>query len=145
MTSKSPDMSSEDSVPEEPTAPQEEDRLLAAERDRRGLFFIFDYVATLHPDLDFDALIRLLGPEVGPELEETMRTYEQLLVHKNIEKGFEMALERWRALLLRQLTRRFDTLPDVWAARVASGSADDLECWGERLLDAASLDEIFAA
>lgn len=61
------------------------------------------------------------------------------------KRGREEELKRQRALLLRQLGKRFGTVPEAIAKRVARASADDLDRWGDRLLDAASLDELFAA
>ncbi len=79
-----------------------------------------------------------------------MLTYEQLVEQKALEKAFNKGIEKGinkgrQSDLLRLLTRRFGTLPEAAAARVASAGADDLDQWFDRLLDAASLDEIFAA
>jgi hypothetical protein len=46
-------------------------------------------------------------------------------------------------LLTRQLQKRFGELPDSVRARLRDASADRLEHWGERLLDAASLNDLF--
>jgi hypothetical protein len=48
------------------------------------------------------------------------------------------------ALLMRQLERRFGVLPAWVAARVMVAETGALEEWGLRVLDAASLDEVFA-
>ena len=46
-------------------------------------------------------------------------------------------------LLQRQLTRRFGALP-AWAeARLRESGTETLECWAERLLDAARLEDVF--
>jgi hypothetical protein len=46
------------------------------------------------------------------------------------------------ALLRRQLIRRFGALP-AWAEeRLAQGSLERLETWGDRVLDAATLAEV---
>jgi hypothetical protein len=47
--------------------------------------------------------------------------------------------------LLRQLTRRFGVLPADVAARVRQAGTPELEDWADRILDATSLDELFAA
>jgi flagellar biosynthesis/type III secretory pathway protein FliH len=47
-------------------------------------------------------------------------------------------------LLTRQLTRRFGTLPAEVTARMEDADTEALETWGERLLDARTLDEVFA-
>jgi hypothetical protein len=46
-------------------------------------------------------------------------------------------------LLTLQLRKRFGELPDCVRARVSEASADQLERWGERLLEASTLDDVF--
>ncbi len=46
-------------------------------------------------------------------------------------------------LLQRQLARRFGPLPSAVVAQLGSATAEQLERWGDRVLDAASLDEVF--
>ncbi len=47
-------------------------------------------------------------------------------------------------ILLRQLQRRFGAVPDWTGERIAKATSPDLEAWSLRVLDARSLDEIFA-
>ena len=49
------------------------------------------------------------------------------------------------ALLLRLLERRFGPLPPAMRQRITAANDETLLLYGERLLDAKSLDEIFAA
>jgi predicted nucleotidyltransferase/HEPN domain-containing protein len=58
------------------------------------------------------------------------------------EEGLE---EGQRALLLRQLERRFGPLPAHVTERVAQASAPDLERWADRVLDAPGLDAVFSS
>lgn len=46
------------------------------------------------------------------------------------------------SLLSRQLTRRFGPLPEATVNRLKHASLDELELWADRVLDAASLDEV---
>lgn len=46
-------------------------------------------------------------------------------------------------MLQRQLTRRFGTLPAAQLTRIAAATPAQLETWGDRVLDASSLDEVF--
>jgi hypothetical protein len=63
---------------------------------------------------------------------------------KRIEKGIEKGIAQGEALLLqRLLARRFGPLPSDLAARISSATTEQLERWGDRVLDAASLDEVF--
>jgi hypothetical protein len=46
-------------------------------------------------------------------------------------------------LLQRLLARRFGPLPTAVIARIAAASVEEIETWGDRVLDAKSLDEVF--
>jgi hypothetical protein len=75
-------------------------------------------------------------------------TWEQRGIEKGLEKGREMGLEQGQilgqaALLERLLTRRFGPLPEEFRASLAAGSREQLQLWGDRVLDAASLSEVF--
>jgi hypothetical protein len=116
------------------------------------------YTERVSRHLDRDTLIHHLAPLVGPGLEHTMLTFEQLLrneeFQKGIDKGIERGIERGidkgvekgqRALVLRLLTRRFGALPPAVSDRVAHASLAEIEHWSDRILDAASLNDVFAA
>lgn len=47
-------------------------------------------------------------------------------------------------LLARQLNRRFGPLSAAITDRLAKAAPDQLERWAERVLDAATLDDVFA-
>ena len=46
-------------------------------------------------------------------------------------------------VLQRLLSRRFDPLPPVVLARIASASEEDINQWVDRMLDADCLDNVF--
>jgi hypothetical protein len=60
------------------------------------------------------------------------------LINQGLEKG-------QRTMLLRQLGRRFGAVPEPIAARVSAATPAELERWSDRVLDAASLDDVFAS
>ena len=63
---------------------------------------------------------------------------------EGIERGMERGVLRGeRALLERQIQRRFGPLPAAAAKRLGRASADDLEAWADNVLDADTLDEVF--
>ena len=49
------------------------------------------------------------------------------------------------SVLKRLLKRRFQQLPSWVEERLGQASSEELESWAERVLDAESLDEVFAA
>ena len=65
-------------------------------------------------------------------------------VQKGILQGLQQGMQQGEALLLqRQLTRRFGTLPGRAADPYCRCHPAQLETWGDRVLDASSLDEVF--
>ena len=70
--------------------------------------------------------------------------YEQKGIQKGKQEGLQEGLQKGEGLLLqRQLARRFGPLPDAVLQRIAAASITELELWGDRVLDAASLDDVF--
>ena len=70
-------------------------------------------------------------------------------LEQGIEKGLEQGIEKGRLegesiILFRQLTRRFGPLPQDVLARLARADSAQLETWADRILDARSLEEVFA-
>ena len=62
------------------------------------------------------------------------------------QKGIAQGIATGEALLLqRLLVRRFGALPSEIVAQIAAATSAQLEQWGDRVLDAASLQEVFRA
>ncbi|WP_150125204.1 DUF4351 domain-containing protein [Aquaspirillum sp. LM1] len=65
-------------------------------------------------------------------------------VQQGIQKGIQQGMQQGEALLLqRQLTRRFGELSAALLAKLSAATPAQLESWGDRVLDATSLDEVF--
>ena len=63
---------------------------------------------------------------------------------EGMQRGMQQGrVEGERALLERQLRRRFGLLSPEIAARLGRASAADLETWAENVLDAPTLDDVF--
>lgn len=62
--------------------------------------------------------------------------YEQKGIEKGVAKGESLVLQR-------QLVRRFGALPSDVVSRIATATPAELELWLDRVLDAATLDEVF--
>ncbi len=70
-------------------------------------------------------------------------------MEQGLEKGLEQGLEKGRAqgsasVLLRLLNRRFGPLSADLTRRLAQSTPEQLEIWAERVLDARTIDEVFA-
>jgi len=101
--------------------------------------------------------LKELKMTVTNRFDQWTREWEQQGIEKGLEQGLEQGLEKGRelgvregiekgeALLLqRLLARRFGLLPDAVLQRISNASSTELELWGDRVLDAASLDDVFA-
>ena len=76
--------------------------------------------------------------------DEGMRRGIEQGVRQGIERGMRQGrVDGERALLERQLRRRFGSLSPAVAARLGEASASDIEIWAERVLDADTLDDVF--
>jgi len=87
-----------------------------------------------------------LTPSPGASPEETMHLAE---IQQQVEEARQKLRDEGRQegecrFLIRQLRARFGQLPPAAVARVQAAEPDVLEAWGERVLTARTLDEVFA-
>lgn len=80
---------------------------------------------------------------------EGIRAGRKLGMQEGLQKGLERGLKQGQtegqaAVLSRLLERRFGPLSDATRQRIASAKNRQLERWSLRLLDAASIDDVFA-
>lgn len=73
-------------------------------------------------------------------LAERVKEWEAELLLQGRQEGRQ---EGELALLRRQLRKRFGELPPWVSGRIAVAQPEQIECWGERLLEARSLDDVF--
>ena len=76
--------------------------------------------------------------ELKMTLAERFETWAQQHEKRGIERGEALPLQR-------QLVRRFGALPTDIVGRIAAANSAQLEVWGDRVLDADSLEEVFAS
>jgi hypothetical protein len=85
-----------------------------------------------------------LAAQIGPEAEEVYMTTADMLRAEGEAKGrAEGRAEGAARLLVRQLGRRFGAVPDGVRKRIDAASLEQLEAWSDRVLDAATLDDVF--
>jgi len=109
--------------------------------DAERILSFLVYTCHVHRHADPRAIRKRIAALVGPNQEDTVQTFYEMVVQEGFDKGLETGQ---RAILLRQLGRRFGAVPEPMAARVAAATPPELERWLDRVLDAASLDDVFA-
>ena len=64
---------------------------------------------------------------------------------EGMAQGLSQGISRGKAdLLLRLMRRRFDNIPPAIEQRVLMAEADDLDRWGEAVLDASTIDDVLS-
>jgi hypothetical protein len=108
------------------------------------LFNIIDWMMHLPPQMQSELLDNV------EELERNRAMpYVSSFERRGLEKGREQGLEQGRQqalseLIGKQLTRRFGALPHAIEDRLREASPADLKAWGEAVLDAPTLESVFA-
>jgi len=106
------------------------------------LFRVIDWLMTLPPVLN-QQLRREVANQGGPTV-KFLSVFERHAIDEAAKEAARKArIEGESAILTRQLIRRFGPLPASIETRLASADQQQLEHWADRILDAASLDEVF--
>jgi predicted transposase YdaD len=117
-----------------------------------GFFAVLDWMMRLPEELETELWHDIESIE-GERRVKYVTSLERLAIKRGIEQGIEQGLARGRmegraegiaVLLARQLNRRFGPLSVTITDRLAKAAPDQLERWAERVLDAATLDDVFA-
>lgn len=108
-------------------------------QDILELFRFIDWVLTLPEGLE-----NQLWTEVQQFDEERRMRYVSSFERIAQKKGMEKGIGQGQAKLLHlQIQQRFGLIPPEIAARIEAGQPKQLERWALRVLDAASLDDVF--
>ena len=71
-------------------------------------------------------------------------SFERIFSRRGMEKGMEKGIGKGQSQLLRlQIQQRFGALPEDLDARLQGARPEQLQAWALRLLDAASLEDLF--
>ena len=115
--------------------------VLRAPHGREALQLVARYTAEVsdaEPELVFRFFI-----ELGPEAEEIFMTTADRLReqgrHLGVTEGITQGIA---ATLTRQLNLKFGPLPAAVLARIQAAAPEELERWTDRVLTAASLNEV---
>jgi len=111
----------------------------AAPGGREALVLIWRYILVTNPSATPDAVVAQLLDVVGVEHEEEIMTAGEQLIERGRKEGERKGEER---SLLKLLRARFGTLPEAAVARVYAADTTRLDAWLDRVLTAATLDEV---
>jgi len=118
-----------------------------------NLFSVLDWMIRLPDELNSRVYHEIEQIEENGKV-EYVTSVERIGIAKGLEKGLEKGRAEGRAegrvegeyrLLRRQLERRFGVLPEWVTERLIHATEEELEAWGEAVLTAPTLDEVFRA
>jgi hypothetical protein len=123
--------------------------ILTAPHGRATLDAVLRYVMMVHPAESRIVLEQLRAALPDERLKETLMTAGEELMQKGEARGEARGivvgeLQGRRVILRRLLTRRFGALPDAAGTRLDAADVVTLDTWAERVLTAATLDEVLA-
>ena len=132
------------------TEPSELERIFVALEDEPELrddVLYYVMKATNVPDEVLRQALNAVGSESG---EETMDSIVNTVEKKSMAKGMargraEGKVEGRAEMLLRQLQKRFEPVPETVQRRVLGASVEELEAWADAVLDASSIDGVLSA
>jgi hypothetical protein len=105
-------------------------------RDVQKLFRFIDWLMVLPEDLDEqvdDELKQLEGDTKMPYV----TGFERRAMKRGEQRGIASVLRRL-------LTRRFEKIPEWAEERLENANQDELENWADRVIDAETLEQVFA-
>ena len=123
--------------------------VMTAPHGRAALATVLRYVMMVHPAESRIVLEQLRAALPDERLKETLMTAGEELMQKGEARGIVVGEARGelhgrRVMLRKLLTRRFGALPEAARARLDAADVVTLDTWAERVLTAATLDEVLA-
>jgi hypothetical protein len=108
------------------------------------LFRFLDWVLTLPEALEQQFQEELAQVEADTQM-PYITSIERMGIEKGMQQGLQAGFQQGEAFMLTHLlTRRFGSLPGWATERLAQASREELEQWGERVLEAQRLEDVFA-
>lgn len=108
------------------------------------VIMIIRYMVDVYPNADYEALVTGIKRYLSEDLENEAMTIAQQLRQQGVQQGMQQGMQQGESkMLLRQLTRKFNVVPESYRQQLLSANDEQLLNWGDRVLDAESLDEVF--
>ncbi len=121
------------------------DEVLRAPNGAEALDTVLRYAMKVG-DVTIDRLRRELVPLLGSRIEEVIMTAGEKLVEEGRQRGVQQGVQQGEsALLLRLVRARFGAVSPEVETRVRAATSEQLERWGDRLLTARDLVDLFDA
>lgn len=114
----------------------------AAPGGAEALLLIWRYIVTASNPADPQELVKQLLAVVGKQEEREIMSIADWYEDRGRQAGVTTGA---RNLLVKLLRKRFGALPAAAEARIQAADAAQLEAWADRVLTAATLDEVLAA
>jgi len=127
--------------------------VMTAPHGRAALEAVLRYVMMVHPAESRIVLEQLRGALPDERLKETLMTAGEELMQKGEARGEARGivvgeargeLQGRRVILRKLLTLRFGALPDAAVTRLDAADVVTLDTWAERVLTAATLEDVLA-
>jgi flagellar biosynthesis/type III secretory pathway protein FliH len=107
------------------------------------LFNVIDWMMQIPQQMQSELLDQIDELERGRAM-PYISSFERRGLERGLERGrMEGQQQALSALLRFQLARRFGTLPPAIQQRLGQASPAELQAWGEAVLDAPTLDDVF--
>lgn len=112
------------------------------------LRYVIDGMEANDKNLFLEKSNQYLATELRGEVMTLAQQFEQVGVVKGMEQGLQQGMKQGMQqgeynLLLRQLRLKFHNIPEVYQQRLVHADAETLLIWGDRVLGAATLKDIF--
>ena len=112
-------------------------------KTRERLLGLIDGLLVLPPALT-EVFVQVFEQDEEGDVMEQLNSFQRVRLKRVWEQGREEGREEGRADLLKLfLTERFGPLPDPIEHRLSQASGGDLLRWGQRVVNAVSLEDVF--
>jgi len=119
---------------------------ILAPHGREAVGLVMQYILLVNNHVEPEALQAFLERVASPEAKDIVMTAGERLIQQGWQEGRQEGRQEGECmLLLRLLRKRFGNAVDAAVEqRVTAASSAQLEAWGDRVLSAATLAELFA-
>ena len=105
---------------------------------------VLKYILDGAQNTDIDMFLKTIPEYISTELGDEMTTMAQQLIQRGQQQGLHQGIHQGEvAFMTRLLMHRFKRIPETYLSRIEQADTKTLALWGERILDAKTLEEVF--